>query len=157
MTTPAETYRNILVATDGSEGSRRAIGRAIALATAAGAQLTVISVAGRPNFPVLMPEMGAIVTPDVGEMVTEVREEAEKAADEAIARAKAAGLDPGRQVIEGDVRSSITSAAASLGADLIVVGSHGWSRLERLLLGSTADYLAQHAPCSVLVVRPTSA
>jgi nucleotide-binding universal stress UspA family protein len=53
----------------------------------------------------------------------------------------------------GDARSCIVDEAKEWGADLIVVGSHGYTGLKRLLLGSVAQSVVTHAPCSVEVVR----
>jgi nucleotide-binding universal stress UspA family protein len=47
----------------------------------------------------------------------------------------------------------ITEAAKALGADLIVIGTHGYTGLKHALLGSTAEKVVRHAPCPVLVVR----
>jgi nucleotide-binding universal stress UspA family protein len=58
-------------------------------------------------------------------------------------------------VAEGHVGHSIIEAAEQLKADLIVVGAKGHSAIHRMLLGSVSDYVASHAECSVLVVRPT--
>jgi nucleotide-binding universal stress UspA family protein len=58
------------------------------------------------------------------------------------------------RIVEGHPSSSIVQQASELGSDLIVMGAVGHSRLDRLLLGSTSDFVATHAPCSVLVVRP---
>ena len=51
---------------------------------------------------------------------------------------------------------TIVQVAQEEHADLVVVGARGHSAVSRLLLGSTSDYVATHAPCSVLVIRPTS-
>jgi nucleotide-binding universal stress UspA family protein len=51
---------------------------------------------------------------------------------------------------------AICAAARDTGADLIVVGSHGYSTLDRFL-GTTAAKVVNHAPCSVLVVRSPTA
>lgn len=59
-------------------------------------------------------------------------------------------------IVEGHVGHSIVEAATKLNADLIVVGAKGHSAIHRMLLGSVSDYVASHADCSVLVVRPTS-
>jgi nucleotide-binding universal stress UspA family protein len=57
------------------------------------------------------------------------------------------------QFIPGPPRSVILDEAESWGADLIVVGSHGYSRWERFLLGSVSQGVVSHAKCSVEVVR----
>jgi nucleotide-binding universal stress UspA family protein len=56
-------------------------------------------------------------------------------------------------VRDGDPRSAIVDEASEWGADLIVVGSHGRTGLTRWLLGSVAQSIVGHAPCSVEVVR----
>jgi nucleotide-binding universal stress UspA family protein len=56
-------------------------------------------------------------------------------------------------VREGDARSEIVDEAKQWPADLIVLGSHGYTGLKRLLLGSVAQSVVSHAPCSVEVVR----
>ena len=56
-------------------------------------------------------------------------------------------------VLFGSPDSRIVEAAEEMRPDLVVVGSHGYSRWERLLLGSVSDSVVHHAPCSVLVVR----
>src|SRR5206468_779697 len=53
----------------------------------------------------------------------------------------------------GNPYEEIVSAAKEMGADLIVIGSHGHGGLGRLLLGSTAERVLQYAPCAVLVVK----
>lgn len=57
------------------------------------------------------------------------------------------------EVLIGSPESRIVITAEEFGADLIVVGSHGYNTWERLLLGSVSDSVVHHAPCSVLVVR----
>jgi general stress protein 26/nucleotide-binding universal stress UspA family protein len=64
-----------------------------------------------------------------------------------------AGLKAEPVVRHGDPRSVIVEEAKEWGADLIVVGSHGYTGLKRLLLGSVAQSVVGHAPCSVEVVR----
>ncbi len=54
----------------------------------------------------------------------------------------------------GDPAATICVVARDLGADVIVVGSHGKGFLSRVLLGSVSEHVARHAPCPVLVVRP---
>jgi general stress protein 26/nucleotide-binding universal stress UspA family protein len=64
-----------------------------------------------------------------------------------------AGLKAEPVVRHGDPRSVIVEEAGEWNADLIVVGSHGYTGLKRLLLGSVAQSVVGHAPCSVEVVR----
>ena len=56
-------------------------------------------------------------------------------------------------VREGDARSVIVDEARKWPADLIVMGSHGYTGIKRLLLGSVASSVVSHAPCSVEIVR----
>lgn len=60
-------------------------------------------------------------------------------------------------VREGDPGSEIIQEAESWPADLIVIGSHGHQGLKRLLLGSVAHYVTNHAPCSIEIVRARGA
>jgi len=57
------------------------------------------------------------------------------------------------EVLIGSPESRIVETAEVFGADLIIVGSHGYNRWERLLLGSVSDSVVHHAPCSVMVIR----
>ncbi len=56
---------------------------------------------------------------------------------------------------EGYLGETIVEEARKSESDLVVLGARGRSTISRILLGSTSDYVATHAPCSVLVVRPT--
>ena len=64
-----------------------------------------------------------------------------------------AGLQAEGRVVEGDPREALLEVARKEGVDLIVVGSHGRTGLEKLLMGSVASHIVAHAACSVLVVR----
>ena len=75
----------------------------------------------------------------------------------AVEALRAAGLSAESVVREGDPRSVIVDEAKDWDADLIVLGSHGYTGLKRWLLGSVAQFVVNHAPCSVLVVRQREA
>jgi universal stress protein A len=68
----------------------------------------------------------------------------------------AAGLRAEVDAREGDAATEILAAARDAKADLIVMGTHGRTGLARLVLGSVARNVLQHAPCSVLIVRETA-
>lgn len=65
-----------------------------------------------------------------------------------------AGLATEARVVRSDPREALVDTARDLGADLVVVGSHGRTGLDKLVMGSVASHVVTHAPCSVLVVRP---
>jgi nucleotide-binding universal stress UspA family protein len=58
-----------------------------------------------------------------------------------------------RRVEVGQVPKRICEVASEEGSDVIVIGSRGLSGIGRLLLGSVSEYVARHAPCSVLIAR----
>jgi nucleotide-binding universal stress UspA family protein len=66
------------------------------------------------------------------------------------------GLRAAGVVLEGSPGKTIVNDAKEWAADLIVVGAHGLTGLESLLMGNVARYVVDHAPCSVEVVRPRS-
>lgn len=63
------------------------------------------------------------------------------------------GLSAEARVAEGDPRAALVDTARAERADLIVVGSHGRSGLSKLLLGSVANHVVTHAPCTVVAVK----
>ena len=67
-----------------------------------------------------------------------------------------AGFKVSTAVGEGDPRVAVIDYAAHWNADLIVVGSHGRTGLERLLMGSVAESIARHTHCSIEIVRPSA-
>ena len=68
-------------------------------------------------------------------------------------QADAAGVEVTTKVLEGSPKDVIVDEAREWDADLIVVGSHGYGRLQRMVLGSVAGAVVASAPCSVQVVR----
>ncbi len=66
---------------------------------------------------------------------------------------RAAGMKVESSVLQGDARETLVEEAARTHADLLVVGSHGRTGLDKLVMGSVASHVVTHAPCSVLVVK----
>ena len=135
----------VLVATDGSAHSMKAVQRALELAETQGAQVTLMSVA----------YFGADY---LAEMPPNIREKLEDEARGALKKAKAlfdAKNLPVETVMQaGLVPANLIIAKAQDGKfDRIVIGSTGQNALERILMGSTAAKVVAHAPCEVTVVR----
>jgi nucleotide-binding universal stress UspA family protein len=84
------------------------------------------------------------------------REQAEAAVKDAVERiesGKASGLEITTRIIGGSAGETILDEAEKWDADMIVLGSHGYSALQRFLLGSVSHAVATHAHCSVEIVR----
>jgi nucleotide-binding universal stress UspA family protein len=147
------TYRHLLVPTDGSELSGKAVQQAVELAQGLGARLTVFHV--QSNFPISLVGVGELVDPNTVEaLVTAGRHEAERILAEAAAVAEAAGVAcDGDTVVHALPYAAIVGAAARHGVDLIVMASHGRRGLEGVLLGSETHRVLTHSSCPVLVVR----
>jgi len=138
-------FSKILVAIDGSAGSEKALETAIELAKLAGASLHVLAVEGR--LPVYAATIGE---------VDEAKQEKDAfftgLARRARERAQNAGLELEVEVRPGHAAELIVRSAQEGGFDLVVIGHKGHF-LEDYLLGSTADRVAHHASCPVMIVK----
>jgi len=139
----------ILIATDGSAPARAAEAIGLELARARGETAAFVSVWAplRASFGVPVPEMLD------SEFLDAERTWAEERLAEAAGRAAAAGTDAETIVAKGPAVEAICDTATRRGADMIVIGSHGWGAMMSLIFGSTTLGVLQHAPCPVLVVR----
>ena len=97
----------------------------------------------------LPPQMSRGYAPETEVLEKDARTNLDKLAK----KLRTAGFTAEVAVERGEVRSTILDSAADYRADLIVVGSHGHTGLERLLLGSVAESVVRHARTSVLVAR----
>jgi nucleotide-binding universal stress UspA family protein len=145
----------VLFATDGGKQSDAAIDAIKRFDWGQGDEIKVISVVDMA-LPMAIDIYGGFL-PDTSELEKTARENALKTVNESVEKIKAFA-DPEQVLITTDVLfgspdSRIVETAEEWGATLIIVGSHGYSRWERLLLGSVSDSVVHHAPCSVLVVR----
>lgn len=127
---PGRPIRTIVVGVDGSETGANALTVALQLATALGATLHVVSA------------YGALQAPSDTEAVLQAATQA----------ARAEGLEAVTHARRDDSAEALIAVAEELDAELLVVGSRGMSRASRFLLGSVPNKLADHAPCSVLIV-----
>lgn len=145
--TPAAGPRRILLATDFEPPSEEAARRAAALVAADGSALTLAHVVDVDAW------RGAATGAEFADPVhlQAGREAAAKALAEFNRKHLAGRAD--ETVRTGTPRDELAKLAAELGADLLVVGTHGGGLIERALLGSVAEGVVEAAPCSVLVVR----
>lgn len=142
-------FRQILVAVDFSEVSARALRVAVRLARKLGANLKVVHAV--PLQAASMPmEGGAVYIEDLHARQVE---EARGRLAEFVEEHGGSGIASDYCVRPGDPASEISRAAEELGADLIVVGTHGRTGLSHLLMGSVAENVLQEAAVPVLCVR----
>jgi nucleotide-binding universal stress UspA family protein len=87
------------------------------------------------------------------ELRQSITQEAQTLVDRMLAAVRQAGFTVDAVVRQGDPRREIVEEAKAWKPDLIVVGSHGRTGISRWLLGSVAEYVVRHAPCSVEVAR----
>src|SRR5215207_2974498 len=145
----------VLLAIDGSEYSAEAVEAVAGRPWPEGTQVRVLTAVE----PVVPPATELWL--DAGGSLERARQETRARAGQLAAGVtgtlRGAGLTAEALVRDGEPRSAIVGEAQGWGADLIVVGSHGHAGLKRWLLGSVAQAVVAHAPCSVEVVRKKSA
>jgi len=150
-----EVAMRVLFATDGGKQCDAAIETLKLLALREGDEIKIISVID-VALPMAIDIYGGYL-PDTTELEKTARENAAKILAETADKLKefvsVRGLSLSSDVLFGSPDSRIVETAEEWHADLIIVGSHGYSRWERLLLGSVSDSVVHHAPCSVFVVR----
>jgi nucleotide-binding universal stress UspA family protein len=139
----------ILLAVDGSAPSQDAIDEVAERSWPASSTARVISVV-RPYVPPATEFVPVAFTPQ--DVLQQQERDARQLAARAAERLTQSGFSVDTVVRQGDPRTVIVDEAAEWGADRIVVGSHGHTGLTRLLLGSMAQAVVAHAPCSVKVV-----
>ena len=148
-------YKNILIATDGSEIAGRALRHGLALAKSEDAAVTIVTVID----PTAVIGAGyASITGTVIDPVPELIEAQKQVAREMLADAGKVAGETGVTARTALVEDSfpaegINGEAERIGADLIVMGSHGRRGLGRILLGSQTSNVLTHAKVPVLVVR----
>jgi nucleotide-binding universal stress UspA family protein len=138
-------FQRVLVAVDGSDGSGKALDCAISICQAVDAQLAALAVEGK--LPAYAASLG-----EVDEVQAEKDEFFTRVLERARATAAERGVTIETELVPGHAAEVITHYARAHGHDLIVIGHRGHF-LGDYLLGSTADRVAHHAHCPVMVVR----
>ena len=143
-------FKHILVPVDGSHTSQAAVSKARGLAQAFGSHVSVIYVIDPYPFTGIGTEFAYGQT----EYLSAAKAEANSAIKYAKDSFKEVGVEVATHVIEAHTAwRGIVDTAGSLGADLIVMGSHGRSGLEKLVLGSVAQAVLSHTKLPVLIAR----
>jgi len=146
-------YKRILVATDGSALSKKAVTHAVGLAALSGAELIALRVV--PRYPQSYFEGGIALAPEDVKAVEQKWAEAGQATVDAIQKTAAAkGVQTKALIAKGDVVSdALLAVAKKHDVDLIVMASHGRKGIKRLLLGSETQQVLTHASVPVLVLK----
>jgi universal stress protein A len=141
-------FQRIVCATDFSDTAEAAWAVACGLAAVHRAELTLVHV-----FPDLPPSPDVAV-PSVMEVWEEQRRWVSQELERRVADAVARGLRSRAVLKMGPAAAGLVEAVNEVGGDLVVVGTHGRTGLERVLLGSVAEQVVRAAPCAVLTVKP---
>jgi nucleotide-binding universal stress UspA family protein len=137
------TRKNLLLATDGSPSCEAAVSRAIEIAKEQSANLTAVSVVYTND------EYLALAPGIVEDLISKAKEKLATINQ----KGKEAGVEINTVIKEGEAYEAITTLAQNSNVDLIVMGSHGKKRLQRLLMGSVTERTIGYAACPVLVVH----
>ena len=144
------TYQKILVAIDDSEISVNVIQQAAQLAKALNSEITVVEVmALDPYLADTYIRLG-----QSNDLIERVRGYVQENLAKAEQKFEELGLTVATQVLEGfSVPQEIIGAAQNLGADLIIMGSHGRTGFKKFILGSVAQKVLGESHIPVLIVR----
>ena len=142
-------YDDILLPTDGSPGMEKVIDHAAGLAAAHDATLRALYVVDTASLTDIPMEASM-------EGVSQALErEGQSALEQVQRRAEEASVET--DLVEGSPASDITAYAAENPCDIVVMGTHGRSGMNRLLLGSVAERVVRSAPVPVLTVNVDNA
>lgn len=146
-------YERILIPTDGSKLSAKAVQSAYQLAEVTGAQLVFLNVV--PRYPVSYFEGGiSVPMSDASKIEKQWSEEAQALVDRLKVKAEARGLKAKALTLKSDlVAETVISCAKKNKCDLIIMASHGRKGIKRLLLGSETTHVLTHSHVPVLVLR----
>jgi len=137
-------YERILLPTDGSESADAALDHALDLARQYDAELLVLHVVSAAY---------AEAGPGHANAIGALEEYGEETFDEIAERAEAAGVRMTSEQRHGEPHQVITEYATEAGADLVVMGTHGRTGLQRYLLGSVTERVVRTSDVPALTVR----
>ena len=146
-------YKRILVATDGTKLSKKAVGSAISLAALCGAELVALKVV--PRYPVSYFEGGiALPAEDIKRIEEHWGHEGQMVVDAIAKLGHKKGIEVKPLTVRSDVVSdAVLATVEKLDCDLVVMASHGRRGVKRLLLGSETQQVLTHAKVPVLILK----
>lgn len=144
-----DQINTVLFPTDFSDLSVAALPLAIDLAEKYEAKLHCLYVVEEPQIYSSL-EMGSVAIPTSGELMQSAESRMQKFSQQFLAKAPH-GHDG--KVVVGHAASEVVNYANQIGADLIVMTTHGYSGVKHMMLGSTTEDVLRHASCPVLSVR----
>jgi nucleotide-binding universal stress UspA family protein len=139
-------YRNIAIATDGSENNRKAISHGIKIAKLSGAMVHALHVVDTSSFS----QSWTVGWETIYEIL---KKEGQKATSKIREFGDVSGVDVREVLLEGHPASEIINFAENNNIDLIVMGTLGKTGLDRFLMGSVAEKVVRNSKVPVLVVR----
>lgn len=142
------TPKTILVPTDLGEGADEAVDYAIDLARPFGATVHLVNAISLPALGV--PELGVALS---GSVMDEMMADNLRALEALIDRRRDRATFGPPLLKTGDPRDVIVETATELGADMIIMATHGRRGVSRVLLGSVAELVVRTAPCPVLTIH----
>jgi nucleotide-binding universal stress UspA family protein len=146
-------YERILVATDGSTLSKKAMRSGIHLAAVTGAELVAFNVV-RPYAGSFMEDGLTVSRQDIARIQKGRKDRGQAVVDQVCDASKAEGVKATGIIGRSDeVAEAIIAAAKKHKCDLIVMASHGRKGIKRLLLGSETQHVLTHSSVPVLVLR----
>ncbi|MCK9517042.1 MAG: universal stress protein [Ottowia sp.] len=145
-------FTHIVSPVDGSYGSLAALEKVVAIARAFDSRVTLVYVVDPYPFT----GVGTEFAYGQDEYLNAARAEGRAALDLAVQRLEEQGIKPDTRVVESHaIWRGVTDVIDEVGADLVILASHGRRGLERLLLGSVTQSVLAHTHVATLVVRQT--
>lgn len=141
----------ILLAVDGSECSQAAVASVAARPWPQGTDIKILSALELPFMPT--PETWALPDSYYAQLESAATEAAQTAVNEAAEKLQNPDYHVTTEIKSGPAKTVILEEAEAWGANLIVLGSHGYSGWQRFWLGSVSNAVASQAHCSVEIVR----
>src|SRR6056297_424103 len=133
-------YNDILVPTDGSQGAKAALEHGIEIASKWDATLHALYVVDTRLA-------------RSGPLLKTLRDEGRKALRDVEVTGTQAGLTVVAEIVEGNPHEEILDYASEHGTDMVIMGTHGRTGLDRVVMGSVAERVVRRSPVPILTVR----